>query len=166
LGVEPQNESLEESIFKTLSNQKRRDIMRFIGENKQASFSEIKRAAEIEDSSSVAYHLTNLQTLLTQQNQKYGLSELGEEAYNLIVKTNAYTSKSIVVHYLRRQVALFIVVNALLWAVALLAATEFEGSLTQKTTSTFILLWFIGNALMYLTLRRTSQSQKCVLERT
>jgi hypothetical protein len=46
------NESLEESIFKTLSNQKRRDILRFIGEHKQATFTEIKKAVEIEDSSS------------------------------------------------------------------------------------------------------------------
>jgi DNA-binding transcriptional ArsR family regulator len=64
---EAKNQSLEESIFKTLSNQKRRDILRFISEHKQAIFTEIKKAAEIEDSSSVSYHLSSLQTLVSQK---------------------------------------------------------------------------------------------------
>ena len=76
--MDAKNESLEESIFKTLSNQKRRDVLRFIGEHRQATFTEIKKAVEIEDSSSLSYHLTNLQTLVTQQNEKYSLSELGQ----------------------------------------------------------------------------------------
>ena len=67
MNKEAENQSLEESIFKTLSNQKRRDSLRFIGEHKQATFTEIKKAAEIEDSSSVSYHLSSLQTLVTKK---------------------------------------------------------------------------------------------------
>jgi len=47
-----QEESLEESIFKTLNHQKRRDILRFIGEWKEATFPEIKNSIGIEDSPS------------------------------------------------------------------------------------------------------------------
>jgi DNA-binding transcriptional ArsR family regulator len=161
LSIEAENESLEESIFKTLSNQKRRDILRFIGENKQATFTQIKKAAEIEDSSSVSYHLTTMQTLVTQQNEKYGLTDLGQEAYNLIVKTNAYTTTSTVVNYLRKQLSLLIIANAILWAAAILATTEFEGRVTQMTSFAFIALWSTSNILIYTILRKTSKDQAC-----
>ena len=161
MDIETESESLEESIFKTLSNQKRRDILRFVGENKQASFTEIKKSVQIEDSSSLSYHLNTLQTLVTQKNEKYSLSELGQEAYNLIVKTNTYTSTNVVVSFLRRQLSALIIANAVLWATALLAATEFEGRLNQITTFTFAVLWFISNILIYVILRETSKNQGC-----
>ena len=159
MDLEAENESLEESIFKTLSNQKRRDILRFIGENKQVSFTEIKKAVEIEDSSSVSYHLNSLQTLITQKDEKYSLSELGQEAYNLIVKTNAYTSINLVVRYIRRQLSELIIANAVLWAAAILAVAELEGPLNQITMFTFAELWFVSNILIYVILRKTAKKQ-------
>ncbi len=39
-----EDESFEESIFKTLSHQKRLDILRFIGERREATFTEIKNS--------------------------------------------------------------------------------------------------------------------------
>ena len=156
-----QQESLEESIFKTLSNQKRRDILRFIGENKQTTFTQMKKSIQIEDSSSLSYHLNSLQTLITQKKDKYSLSELGQEAYNLIIKTTAYTSTNIVVGFLRKQLSALIIANAVLWAVAILAVTIFEGPLNQMTIFTFAELWFISNILMYTILRGTTNSQKC-----
>ena len=161
MDIEAQNESLEESIFKTLSNQKRRDILRFIGERKQATFTEIKKATEIEDSSSVSYHLNNLQNLISQQSEKYSLSNLGQEAYNLIVKTNAYTSTNIVVSFLRRQLSLLIIANAVLWAAAIFATRQFEGLLSHNTTFAFAALWLTSNALIYTILRGTSKEKQC-----
>jgi hypothetical protein len=161
LNIETQSESLEESIFKTLSNQKRRDVLRFIGENKQVTFTQIKKAAEIEDSSSVSYHLNSLQTLVTQQNEKYSLTDLGQEAYNLIVKTNAYTSTNVVINYLRRQLSMLIIANAILWATAIFAVTEFDGRLSQISTFAFIALWSTSNILIYTILRKTSKDQTC-----
>jgi DNA-binding transcriptional ArsR family regulator len=154
---EKENESLEESIFKTLSNQKRRDILRFIGERKQATFTEIKRSVEIEDSSSVSYHLNSLQNLICQQNEKYSLSDLGQQAYNLIVKTNANASTNIVVGILRRQLLLLIIANAVLWAIAIFATKQFEGSLSHDTTFAFLALWLTSNALIYTILRGTNR---------
>jgi DNA-binding transcriptional ArsR family regulator len=162
LDIEAQNESLEETIFKTLSNQKRRDILRFIGENKQATFTQIKKAVEIEDSSSVSYHLNSLQTLITQKEEKYTLTDLGQEAYNLIVKTNAYTSNNVVVSYLRKQLSLLIIANAILWTTAILATTEFDGRVSQMTSFIFIALWSTSNILIYTILQRISKEKICL----
>jgi hypothetical protein len=161
LDIEAQNESLEESIFKTLSSQKRRDILRFIGENKQATFTQVKKAVEIDDSSSVSYHLNSLQTLITQKDEKYDLTDLGQEAYNLIVKTNAYTSTNTVVTYLRRQLSLLIIANAILWATAIFTTTEFEGRVSQMTSFAYIALWSTSNILIYTILRKTSTEKTC-----
>ncbi|MDF1537943.1 MAG: helix-turn-helix domain-containing protein, partial [Candidatus Thorarchaeota archaeon] len=64
--VEEKNElrSLEEEVFKTLSHQIRRDILRFIGETKGAKFTEIKKAIEISESASLSYHLTALEPFI------------------------------------------------------------------------------------------------------
>jgi DNA-binding transcriptional ArsR family regulator len=159
LGIEAQTESLEESIFKTLSSQKRRDILRFIGEHKQASFTEIKKAVAIEDSSSVSYHLNSLQTLVIQQKEKYALSDLGQEAYSLIIKTNAYTANNIAVKTIRRQLFSLIIVNAVLWAAALFAVIDLEGA--RQVASLFISLWAVGNILIYLILKQTTGGQTC-----
>lgn len=163
MDIEAQNESLEESIFKTLSNQKRRDILRFIGENKQATFTEIKKAVEIEDSSSVSYHLNSLQTLVIQKDEKYGLSDLGQEAYNLIVKTNAYTTTNVVVEYLRRQLSLLVIANAVTWALAIFAVRYIEGPLDLMTLFTFAELWLISSVMIYFILRATNKNRNCTL---
>lgn len=158
---EAQTESLEESIFKTLSNQKRRDILRFIGERRQASFSEIKKAADIDDSSSVSYHLRSLQGLVIQRNEKYVLSELGQEAYNLIVKTNAYTTTNMAVRTLRRQVPALIVANALLWAAAYLVAVVLEGDSAPFTLGLFFVLWSVSTVVIYSIVSSINRDSSC-----
>lgn len=161
MNKEAQNESLEESIFKTLSNQKRRDILRFIGEHKQATFTKIKKAVEIEDSSLVSYHLNSLQMLINQKDEKYSLSELGQEAYNLIVKTNVYASTNVIVGVLRRQLTLLVIANAVLWMFALLTLRLFEGNIGQMTTFAFAALWLTSNGLIYAILNGTNSGKSC-----
>ena len=160
MDIKADNESLEESIFKTLSNQKRRDILRYIGERRQFTFTEIKRAVEIEDSSSLSYHLNSLQTLIAQKDEKYMLSDLGQEAYSLIMKTNAYTSTNIVVNILQRQLTLLIIANAILWLAAILAAREFGETLTHNTTFNLIILWLTSNALIHFILKGTNREKR------
>jgi len=162
LSTEIENESLEESIFKTLSNQKRRDILRFIGENKQATFTEIKRAAEIEDSSSVSYHLSSLKPLIAQREEKYSLSELGQEAYNLIVKTSAYTSTNITLAYLRKQLTLLILANSVIWFTAIIVTNLIAVQLSLNATLALVALWAISNSLLYTTSRRTNKEKECI----
>lgn len=84
-------ESIEEAVFKTLSHQRRRDILRVIGEKREATFTEIKNAIGTEDSPSLSYHLNALDYLIIQQKGKYRLSELGQDTYNLICKAAKYT---------------------------------------------------------------------------
>ena len=87
MSAETLKENLEETIFKTLSHQKRRDILRVIGEKKNATFTEIKNAMQTEDSPSLSYHLNALNGLIIQKEGEYKLSELGQDTYRLICKT-------------------------------------------------------------------------------
>lgn len=150
---EASNESLEESIFKTLSHQTRRDIVRFIGEKKQASFTEIKNSMKIEDSATLSYHLNTLQALLLQRNGKYTLTELGQDAYDLINKTAVSTESASTVIFLRGKIPWVIVANAFLWAAALILTAVFEGLVTYSIIS-LLALWVISNLLLNTLLKR------------
>ena len=98
-----ETESLEESIFKTLSHQKRRDILRFIGERKEATFTEIKNFVGIEDSPSLSYHLNALGRLVVQTAGKYRLSELGNDAYKFMCKTTSNALSTSIISSLRKK---------------------------------------------------------------
>lgn len=155
-----QNESLEETVFKTLSNQKRRDILRFIGERREATFTEIKNSIEIEDSPSLSYHLNSLDCLIVQKSGKYSLSELGQDAYSLIYKTTIHTSSNSTISHLRKELPAVIVANAILWAAAIFSVSQFEGRLQQTTLFSFAALWFISNIILYSILTRIRTSRK------
>jgi DNA-binding transcriptional ArsR family regulator len=149
LDKEERDESLEETVFKTLSNQKRRDILRFIGERRETTFTEIKNSVGIEDSPSLSYHLNALNCLIFQKSGKYSVSELGKDAYDLIYKTNVYTSTGSMIGRLRRELPAVIVANAILWAAAILSVSQFEGTLHQMTLYSFAALWFVSNMILY-----------------
>ena len=154
-------ESLEETVFKTLSHQKRRDILRVIGEKKAASFSEIKTQADLPDTPSLSYHLNTLDRLVEQKNGKYRLSELGRDVFNLICKISASAQSHAVVNRLRKELTAMIIANAVLWALALLATNQFEGTLQQPTLLSFAVLWFISNIILYAILMRARSSSRC-----
>ncbi len=160
---ESPKESLEESIFKTLSHQTRRDILRVIGEEKQASFTQIKNSLKVEDSASLSYHINTLQPLITQKGGKYALSELGQDAYALINKTTAYTESNSTLNFVRSKISLVIVANAVLWALALLSASQFEGRLMLDTILSFAALWFVSNIILYALLLRAGR-KPCLCE--
>jgi len=77
----------EDEIFKSLSHQVRRNIIKILGENR-LSFTEIINNLEPVDSPTLSYHLKSLQPLLQQKTNKYELSEIGEAAFNLLSKTD------------------------------------------------------------------------------
>ena len=155
------NESLEETIFKTLSNQKRRDILRVIGEKRTATFTEIKNEVKIDDSPSLSYHLNALNGLVIQKKAKYQLSELGQDAFNLICKTNTYSSSNSRLNKLRKELPAVIVANAILWAAAIFAVSQFEGRLHQATIFSFAALWFVSNISLYMLSTRLRRPQEC-----
>jgi DNA-binding transcriptional ArsR family regulator len=77
----------EDEIFKSLSHQLRRDIIKFLGED-PLSFTEIKKNLEPIDSPTLSYHLKSMHLLLIQKTSKYELSSIGEAAFNLLSKTD------------------------------------------------------------------------------
>lgn len=77
----------EEEIFKSLSHNTRRDIIRIIGNKKELSFTDIRKYLDSIDSPTLSYHLKSLQPLLNQKEAKYKLSDIGKAAYNLLQKT-------------------------------------------------------------------------------
>ena len=161
---ESPNESLEESIFKTLSHQTRRDILRFIGEQKQASFTEIKNSVKVEDSAQLSYHLNTLQPLITQKGGRYTLTELGQDTYALINKTTVCAESNSTLNFLRSKIPWVIVANAVFWALAVLLTSVFEGGLATNTTISFAGLWFTSNIVLYMLLRRL-EGTSCILSK-
>jgi DNA-binding transcriptional ArsR family regulator len=139
---------LEESVFKTISNQKRRDIIRLLGESTEATFTQIKHSTG-EDSPSLSYHLSTLEKLVEQKEGRYRLSNLGQEVYKLMNKIIASTSGTTVIGSARRAVAAMIIANAILWAAAILAVTLFEGRLSNMSLYSFSALWFVSNIALY-----------------
>ncbi|NVM53832.1 MAG: helix-turn-helix transcriptional regulator [Candidatus Helarchaeota archaeon] len=104
----------EEEIFKTLSHQIRRKIIKFIGNEEKLTFSEIKNHLESIDSPTLSYHLKSLQPLLTQKENKYKLSEIGEAAFLLLTKTD----QSITISKYRRHFLYAYVITVVCWVSA------------------------------------------------
>ena len=154
---EKAEESIEEFIFKTLSHQKRRDILRVIGEKREVTFTEIKNAIGTEDSSSLSYHLNALKYLIVQKEGKYHLSELGEDTYRLICKTSDLSQSNTILRLVRKDLSALIIANAIFWAIAIFAVRQFQGRLEQMTINSFSALWFVSNIVIYSILKRMKQ---------
>ena len=115
-------ENLEESVFKALDHQKRRDILRYIGEAGSVTFTELKNKVDFQDSPSLSYHLKSLEPFLEQRNGKYELSYLGKSAYTLLLKTGSYSRAAL--HYSKKKST--IIGHIVLWLAALAAAIVLE----------------------------------------
>ncbi|MFX0098447.1 MAG: winged helix-turn-helix domain-containing protein [Candidatus Hodarchaeota archaeon] len=76
----------QDEIFKSLSHEIRRNIIKAIGLEKQLPFSGIMKQIEGVDSPTLSYHLKSLQPLLVQKENQYSLSEIGKAAFNLLEK--------------------------------------------------------------------------------
>ena len=150
-------ESLEERVFKSLSNEKRREIIRYLGGRRGARFNEVKKDLSFEDGASLTYHLTSLDPLITQGENGYGLSPAGRDAYNLMNKITSVSETTVMIGSVRRQVAAMIIANAILWAAAILSVRLNEGNIQGATLYSFSALWFISNILLYTISQRLSR---------
>lgn len=83
-------ESLEEEVFKALDHQRRRDVLRFIGEGKKPTFTEIMNTTKSPDSPTLSYHLRNLAPFLELKDGRYDLNPIGKAAYSLLLRTATY----------------------------------------------------------------------------
>ena len=142
---EPSDLGLEDQVFKSLSHQIRRGIIRYVGERSKASFTEIRNSLRIEDSSMLSYHLNGLRPLLQQHDSNYLLSDLGRHAYRLILGTTALGTES----RLKMRIRYAIVANALLRARAIFSISNWQGHLQSQTMMSLPALWFISNLILY-----------------
>jgi len=110
-------ENLEEDVFKALDHQIRRNILRYIGENKETTFTEILNSLKISDSPTLSYHLKPLCLLVIQERGKYVLSPVGKAAYSLLLKTTIYNKQAL---YMKRKTGA-IIGNIVLWLSAIAA---------------------------------------------
>jgi hypothetical protein len=128
--------NLEQDVFKALENQKRRDILRLVGEKKGISFTEILNVSRIPDSPTLSYHLRELEPFIEQKNGKYYLTPMGKDAYGLLLKTATYGK--IVLFQKKRYGATF--GNLLLWIIGIAAAVYLDVDITL----TVIILPFLA----------------------
>jgi hypothetical protein len=112
------SDNFEQDIFKALENQKRRDILRLVGEKRCITFTDILTNSKIPDSPTLSYHLRELAPFIAQKNGKYGLTAIGKDAYSLLLKTAS--SGKVVLFQKKRMGATF--GNLLLWAIGISAA--------------------------------------------
>jgi len=111
-------ENLEQEVFKALENQKRRDILRLVGEKKGITFTEILNASKVPDSPTLSYHLRSLAPFIKQENGKYTLTPIGKDAYSLLLRTTTY-NKLALLQKNKYEVTLG---NTLIWGAAIAAA--------------------------------------------
>lgn len=84
----------EEIIYSALSSQVRREIISFIQRNTKVGFLELRKEFDLKVGS--LYHQLNSMKDLWQQdeNKKYSLTELGEVAYNLMIRNRDFISST------------------------------------------------------------------------
>jgi hypothetical protein len=81
----------EEAVFKALDHQIRRDILRYIGDGKNPTFTDIMNATRSPDSPTLSYHLRSLGPFLEQEDGRYDLNPVGKAAYTLLLRTTTFT---------------------------------------------------------------------------
>jgi len=146
-------ESVEDTVFKSLGNERRREIIRYLGERRTARFNEVKRDLGFEEGSSLTYHLNSLEPLLVQGEGGYSLSRAGRDAYDLMRSLSRVSASSELIRSTRRGLVYMVAANAALWAAALVSVAYVQG-LQQSTMVTFIGLWFISNLVLSSLTRR------------
>ena len=62
-------QDLEQQVFEALESQKRRDILRIVGENKGVAYTKILNVSRISDSPTLSYHLKSLAPFIEQKGE-------------------------------------------------------------------------------------------------
>jgi hypothetical protein len=140
---------LEDEVFKTLCHQIRRDILRFIGETREAKSTEIKIATGIEESASLSYHLNALAPLLIHEKDSYRLSEIGKDTYALMNKIVTYSTSAAILGAISKKLGATIIANALIWTSAISYIHIVEGPLQTLTLRVFASLFSVSNLILY-----------------
>jgi len=135
---------LEEEVFKALDHQKRRDILRSIGEKEGVTFTEIMNSGRIPDSPTLSYHLRSLAPFVEQKHGGYRLTPMGKDAYSLLLRSTAYDK--LAMFQKKRYEATF--ANLILWATGI-AAAAYLGVSVVLTVLTLPPLAFVATMITY-----------------
>ena len=109
--------NLEDEVFKALDHQIRRNVLRYIGEAKEPTFTEILNTVNILDSPNLSYHLKTLSPFVIQRRGRYSLSPVGKAAYSLLLKTAIYNKQAL---FMKKKTGA-IIGHIVLWISALAA---------------------------------------------
>ncbi|MFX1235886.1 MAG: winged helix-turn-helix domain-containing protein [Promethearchaeota archaeon] len=126
--------SKEDEIFKILTHDTRRSIIKVLG-NKDLTFSEIKRGLEPIDSPTLSYHLKSMKQFIIQKNTKYSFSDIGRAALLLLTKTD----QSIKMSRYRRNFVYAYVITLLCWVAAEILTPLAFWFISPKTLSNLII---------------------------
>ena len=115
-------ENLESEVFKALDQQMRRDMLRCVGEGRDATFTGILNAVRIPDSPTLAYHLKSLAPFIEQRRGTYHLTAMGKDAFNMLLKAGTYGKMAL----FQKKQGEAMLGNAVLWCAAIAAAVYLE----------------------------------------
>jgi DNA-binding transcriptional ArsR family regulator len=142
-----------DEVFAALKHPIRRQILLFLEEKGEMSFTEIQNALRLSDTGLISYHLKELAALIEQSKRgKYSLSEVGRASITLFRKVEMEKEKTIrVVHRELEQligkiVFLFFIVGVTLMAplsvdIYLSVETISQSSLSMEQAS---VMYFVG----------------------
>ena len=120
----------EDEIFKSLSHQIRRDVIRTLGEVKGQTFSEMQKVLGSIDSPSLSYHLKSLSFLIEQSENTYELTDVGEGAYLLLNRIDDNTqNKKGKKHFMIANIGTIVCWTIIMFAVPFLIQSQLEKSL-------------------------------------
>ena len=127
---ETELKTLEQEVFKALDHQTRRDILRYVGEGKSPTFTDILNTVKLPDSPTLSYHLKTLAPFIEQRSGKYHLTPMGKDSFNLLLKAGTY-SKITVFQKKQWEATLG---NAVLWCAAIASAAYLKVDTTLLTS--------------------------------
>ena len=113
MGEKPEDyRNLEQDVFKALENQKRRDILRIVGERKGIGFTEVLNASKIPDSPTLSYHLRELSPFIQQKEGKYQLTPIGKRRIQPLAENSLlWQSRFVPEKTLRRNIWQFVTLD-------------------------------------------------------
>ena len=132
--------SEEDEIFKILTHQTRRNIIKVLGE-RDLTFSQIKRSLEI-DSPALSYHLKSMKPFVIQKKSKYSFSEIGRAASLLLTKTD----QSIKMSRYRKNFVYAQFITNICWIIAGILIPTIIGTIASielSHASIYLIIWII-----------------------
>jgi len=150
----------EEEIFRALSHEKRRNVVRCLGEVGSLTFSEIGTHAEIHDTPILSYYLRTLHPLLRQEGDRYYLSESGRDAFSLILRSSSFPQEGD--KKWRERLPWLILGNAVLWACAIYSIGIFQGTGPERMK---VILMLGGFSFASILLNSQLEKRESVYER-